>query len=234
MGDHGNYLTYVQHRCRCDDCRAAWRSYRHDLERRKAKAPISVDRHKVIALVDDLKERWGITPSGLARACGMRQSDRTFYELDTKTRPVPMWIWRRLTALTFEQLPDTVNVWGHLAQTEIDRIMGHGYTRSGAMRAALGWQQPPTKFPGLRAQKRVVMDLRRLADRLDSLCEDCDQPSWGGGRWCWEHFKSRSTPVADNGCGTTAGYAKHRRAGESPCRRCKDAQAAYNRHRSAA
>jgi hypothetical protein len=33
---HGSYLTYTNHKCRCEPCRAAWRTYTSDLRQRLA------------------------------------------------------------------------------------------------------------------------------------------------------------------------------------------------------
>lgn len=37
---HGTINGYSNHKCRCDDCRAAWRGYTRELRRRKVGQPI--------------------------------------------------------------------------------------------------------------------------------------------------------------------------------------------------
>ena len=65
---------------------------------------------------------------------------------------------------------------------------------------------------------------------MPATCETCARPSLAGGRWCLDCFRTRATGVVpETGCGTDAGFRRHHRAGEQPCRRCKDAHAAYNR-----
>lgn len=76
---------------------------------------------------------------------------------------------------------------------------------------------------------RVEMVLRATVDAVNALdappvlCEDCDQPSLAGGRWCFAHFQTRANPPVrrSTGCGTDAGYTAHRRAGTTPCQACK-------------
>lgn len=54
-------------------------------------------------------------------------------------------------------------------------------------------------------------------------CEDCDEPGWDGGRWCWTHYSARAKRTPATGCGTDAGYTRHRRAGTEACQACRDA-----------
>lgn len=58
-------------------------------------------------------------------------------------------------------------------------------------------------------------------------CVDCwDEPLANGLR-CERCFRLVARPKRVNGCGTTAGYSKHRRLGETPCGPCLNANATY-------
>jgi hypothetical protein len=47
---HGNKSTYVNHRCRCDDCRRAWAQYIRNLRIRKAHGmPVAARRRNAAA-----------------------------------------------------------------------------------------------------------------------------------------------------------------------------------------
>jgi len=65
-------------------------------------------------------------------------------------------------------------------------------------------------------------------------CEECGADTFGGGRWCWNHYSSRARRAPARGCGTDAGYTAHRRAGTEPCPACREAhhQAAQIRRAS--
>lgn len=233
---HGDYLTYIHDRCRCDDCRRAWNVYNQGVKLRHQRGEtVSVDRSVVRTHILDLQDSYGATTMAIARAAGYGNNSVVRNALDAaKTRPVPASAARRILAVTYDSLPDDALVSADLALEQLDRLRGHGVSHA-AIARRLGWSGwPGVSWPRKRVQAGTVRTLRSYADELDARCEECDQPGWGGGRWCWTHYSARATPVTDNGCGTTAGYAKHRRAGETPCRSCKDAQAAYNRHRSAA
>ncbi len=65
-------------------------------------------------------------------------------------------------------------------------------------------------------------------------CEDCGAEAFGGGRWCWHCFSARANPKRPTGCGTDAGYTRHRRAGQAPCQACRDAHTTAQQIRSAA
>jgi hypothetical protein len=54
-------------------------------------------------------------------------------------------------------------------------------------------------------------------------CEDCGSPPLCGGRWCLPCFQLRATPKKASGCGTAAGWKRHRRRGETPCDECRRA-----------
>lgn len=79
---------------------------------------------------------------------------------------------------------------------------------------------PPSPFPATPAPSR---------------CVDCGDEPWHGGLRCepcyFEHANPGATPT---GCGTDAGYTAHRRRGEVPCQRCRDAHAQAHRLRQTA
>lgn len=234
---HGHYLTYTYHRCRCERCTRAWNVYSQGIKLRHQRGEVvSVPRATVRAYIRRLMEQTGATRQGIARAAGYGNNQPVVNALDeSKTRPVPASAARRLMAVTFDSLPDDAQVWGRLATVELDRLEQHGVTRHGAGRL-LGWGSWPgdAAWPKTRVQAVHVRTLRAEADRLDSACEDCGAPGWAGGRWCLDCFTARAKPSRPTGCGTDAGYARHRRAKEPACPACHEAHRLANQIRSAA
>jgi hypothetical protein len=88
---------------------------------------------------------------------------------------------------------------------------------------------PPPVTPRETGLHLEPGERRGAVVRVD--CEDCGERSLAGGRWCWPCFKARASGAPDTGCGTDAGYAAHRRRGEDPCVRCRDAHASATRER---
>jgi hypothetical protein len=222
---HGDYLTYIHDRCRCDDCRTAWNVYNQGVKLRHQRGEtVSVDRAVVRAHILDLQDRYGATTMAIARAAGYGNNSVVRNALDaTKTRPVPASAARRILAVTYEALPDDALVSADLALEQLDRLRAHGVIHA-AIARRLGWTGwPGASWPRNRVQAGTVRTLRAYADELDARCEDCDQPSWGGGRWCWTHYSARARRAPATGCGTDAGYTAHRRNSTPPCQACKDA-----------
>lgn len=235
MTEHGNYLTYIHHRCRCDHCRTAWNVWnqRNKLRHQRGET-VSVDRAVVRAHILDLQDRYGATAGGIAKAAGYGNNQAIRNALDaTKTRPVPASAARRIMSVEWATLPDTALVWARFALEHIDRIHAAGGTNADVARR-LGWTGwPGNRWPRDRVRIGHVRVLQAYADDLDGRCEDCDQPGWGGGRWCWTHYSARAKRAPARGCGTDAGYTAHRREGTDPCPACREAHHQASRLRRA-
>ena len=87
-----------------------------------------------------------------------------------------------------------------LSRQTLDRwLAGNGTARQPSINTVLAVEPPPPR------------------------CEDCEAAAYGGGRWCWDHYSARAKRAPSTGCGTDAGYTRHRRAGTEPCQACRDA-----------
>ena len=74
--------------------------------------------------------------------------------------------------------------------------------------------------------------IERIRHGANETCWDCGAPSLAGGLRCLPCFLIVAEPVR-GGCGTNAGYTKHRRSNQVPCQACREAHAAYNYDRRA-
>lgn len=224
MRDHGDYLTYIHERCRCRRCTTAWNVYNQRVKLRHLSGEtVSVDRAVVRDHIRRLMSRYGATSQGIARAAGYGNNSVVKAALDTtKTRPVPATAARRILAVDYDTLPDDALVASRLAHEQIERCRAAGASNA-AIGRSLGWSGwPGDGWPKERLQVGLVRRLQAFADELESRCEDCDRPAWQDGRWCWDHFKARAKAPVATGCGTDAGYTRHRREGTEPCQACRE------------
>lgn len=65
-------------------------------------------------------------------------------------------------------------------------------------------------------------------------CVDCGADAMAGGALrCLPCFQQQAKGRPTTGCGTDAGYARHRRRGETPCQSCREAHTNRNEERKA-
>jgi hypothetical protein len=80
----------------------------------------------------------------------------------------------------------------------------------------------------------ALVELARAG--TNPFCVQCGAPTLCGGLRCYTHFKKIAPPVVlrSTGCGSEAGYNRHRKAGEEPCRACVAGATEAKRARKAA
>ena len=144
-------------------------------------------------------------------------------ELDDCSRPVRC---RGLCNLHYKRLCDGRPLEGPTSLPVDCQIDGCGQPRR-----ARGWCKHHYDRWRRGTLDRPVRKAPEPAPRR--VCEDCGAAPLAGGRWCLPCFQTHARPGRD-GCGSEAGYVRHRRAGEVPCVRCRQAHNLRNRERDAA
>lgn len=226
---HGHYRQYVDHRCRCNDCRQAWAIYNARRQMRGRAGTVWADMDQVRQSVAPLIEQ-GIAVAAIARAAGgiSRSNLKAALEGKKKLR------WDRgeqVKQVTFDSLDDSTFVDASMAVAVLERLEQAGVTKDRALIDGLGWHSSGQFPTGPTVTLGTVRRLEAYAEHVETHCK-CGRPKMPGGAVsCLTCFQKTARGTSRGGCGSAAGYARHRREGTPPCAACKEGHAAYNRER---
>lgn len=127
---------------------------------------------------------------------------------------------------------DDQGIWGGTTPKARNEIRNRRMSRERAMRQGNYLAGQPSDREARLRREPWLADLEEPRQPRPKRCDDCPRAAMAGGRWCLTCFQATANPTR-SGCGTDAGYARHRRAGEEPCRACREAHSNYNQSRRA-
>lgn len=232
--EHGTWRRYRYDGCHCDGCRAAWSTYvqLRKLDKMRGRQRL-VDATPAVEHVQHLVDEWGVAKHRVWEAGGCSRT-MGHYLMTGRNHRADRAVVDDVCAVTIHDLPD--DCWMsvdrvHDLVAEVRRVRGWSYrelsSRAGFVESYLIDMR---RHHAKRVRVGVWRTLRRFVDDRDLqavVCQDCGGPSWAGGLRCRDCYAAAATPSAFrwNGCGSDAGYTRHRRAGETPCDACRAAHA---------